>query len=132
MGWLASRLKDRSRLPWRPQPGVLWRGLGLTLALHALGIGIWIWLARSLGLELDALTIAWVRSAALIVGLAPITIGGLGLREGAVVYLLTRLGIDGADALSLSLLAFAVTVLAVGFVGGLVEAARLLVRRPGV
>lgn len=107
---------------------VMWQCTALTLLLHALGILIWWWLAKSIDLELDVLTIAWVRSAALVVGLVPLTVAGLGLREGAVVYLLTSLGISGADALSLSLLAFAVTVLSMGVIGGIAEAGRLLHR----
>lgn len=129
IGWFASLIRDRGRLPRRPNRGLVVLGVGLSLAVHAVSIVIWVWLAWSLGLNVDVLTIAWVRSASLIVGLLPVTIGGLGLREGAVVYLLTGLGVDGADALSLSLLAFSVTVLAVSFVGGLAEAGRLLVQR---
>jgi hypothetical protein len=84
--------------------------------------------ARALGLELGLLEIAWVRSAALVVGLLPVTVGGLGLREGTVVALLAVFGVSSADALSLSLLAFTVTVLGVGVVGGLSEAAHLIRR----
>lgn len=129
LGRLVSMLPQRSRLPNRPGPGVILLGLGLSIAAHAIGISIWVWLAWSLGLDIDPLTIAWVRSASMIVGLLPATIGGLGLREGAAVYLLTSLGVSSADALSLSLLAFAATVLAMGFLGGLAEAGRLLPRR---
>lgn len=130
-GWLMSKARDRGHTPLFPEPVKVLYGLGLALLVHALGITIWVWLARSLDLGLDALTITWVRSVALVVGLVPVTIGGLGVREGVVVYLLTRLGVTGADALALSLLAFAVTVLAIGFVGGVAEAIRLLIRRPG-
>lgn len=131
MGWLASKIRDRGHLPLPARPGVVVCGLGLALVVHALGIAIWVWLARSLSLDLDAMTIAWIRSVALVAALAPVTIGGLGLREGVVVYFLTRLGVSGPDALSLSLLAFAVTVLAIGLLGGLAEALRLLIRGSG-
>lgn len=130
IGWLVSKVRDRGDLPFYPEPVWVLYGVGLTLLVHALGIAIWVWLARSLGLDLNVLTIAWVRSVALVVGLAPVTIGGLGLREGVVVFFLTRLGVSGADALALSLLAFAVTVLAIGIVGGLAEAVQLLIRQP--
>lgn len=120
---------DRGRFSRRPGSGVLTTGVVLSLATHLLGVTVWVWLAWSVGLQVDALTIAWVRSVALVVGLLPVTIGGLGLREGTVVYLLTRLGLDGVDALLLSLMAFAVTVLAMGVLGGLAEASRLLIHR---
>jgi uncharacterized membrane protein YbhN (UPF0104 family) len=68
----------------------------------------------------------------MIVGVIPATVGGLGLREGATAYLLMTLGVTSADALSLALLAFAVTVLGVGLLGGLAEAWRLLMIRPAI
>ena len=98
----------------------------LSVGVHGLGILAWWTLGRALGLELGLLEIAWVRSAALVVGLLPLTVGGLGLREGTTVALLAFFGVAPADALSLSLLAFIVTVLGVGLVGGIAEAARLL------
>jgi uncharacterized membrane protein YbhN (UPF0104 family) len=101
----------------------------LSLGVHGLGILAWWALARALGLELGFLEIAWVRSAALVVGLLPVTVGGLGLREGTVVALLAVFGVSSADALSLSLLAFTVTVLGVGVVGGISEAAHVMRQR---
>lgn len=55
------------------------------------------------------------------VGLIPLTVAGLGLCEGAVVYLMSLFGISGTESLPLSPLAFAVTVLAVGILSGAVE-----------
>lgn len=48
------------------------------------------------------------------------------MRESAMVILLAAYGIDAADALTYSLLAFASTVLAMGLLGGVLEGARLL------
>jgi uncharacterized membrane protein YbhN (UPF0104 family) len=101
----------------------------LSVAAHGFGIVAWWVLARAVGLELGLLEIAWVRSAALVVGLLPLTVGGLGLREGTTVALLSVFGVPAADALSLSLLAFTVTVLGVGVIGGLGEAVRILRKR---
>ena len=101
----------------------------LSFGVHGLGVLAWWVLARALGLELGLVQIAWVRSAALVVGLLPVTVGGLGLREGTVVAMLAVFGVGAADALSLSLLAFTVTVLGVGVLGGLGEAARMMRRR---
>lgn len=128
VGGLVPPSGRRGRLPRRTAPQIVLAGLGLSLVLHVLGVAIWAWLASSLGIGVGVLTIAWVRSAGLIAGLLPITVGGLGLREGTVVYLLMTFGVGGADALSLSLVAFAVTVLAIGAIGGLCEAVRLLLR----
>lgn len=104
------------------------RAILLSVAVHGLGIFAWWILARAIGLELGVLEVAWVRSASLIVGLLPVTVGGLGLREGTAVLLLALFGVAAADALALSLLAFLVTVLGVGAVGGVGESARLLRR----
>jgi uncharacterized membrane protein YbhN (UPF0104 family) len=102
-----------------------WAAL-LSLGVHGLGIFAWWILARGIGLDPGPLEIAWVRSASLIVGLLPVTAGGLGLREGTTVVLLGLFGVPAADALSLALLAFLVTLVGVGAVGGLAEAARFL------
>jgi uncharacterized membrane protein YbhN (UPF0104 family) len=75
-------------------------------------------------------TIAWTRAAAVLIAVLPISISGLGVREGAMVVLLAPYGIAAADALAYALLAFATTILAVGLLGSLLEAWRM-VRGPG-
>jgi hypothetical protein len=77
-------------------------------------------------MELAYLTIGWTRSAAVLVTVLPVSLAGLGLREGAFVLLLAPYAVAPADALAYSLLAFATTVLAVGLIGGAIEAFRLL------
>ena len=89
-------------------------------------IAAFILVAAALGLELSYLTIGWTRSAAILVAILPVSLAGLGLREGAFVLLLAPYGIAPADALAYSLLAFTTTVLAIGLIGGVVEAFRLL------
>ncbi|MGH6915000.1 MAG: lysylphosphatidylglycerol synthase domain-containing protein, partial [Geminicoccales bacterium] len=98
----------------------------LGILTHGLGVVAFGLVAMSLGLDLSIATIAWTRSAAVLIAILPISIAGLGVRESAMVVLLASYGIDAADALSYSLLAFATTVLAMGLVGGLLEAVRML------
>ena len=62
----------------------------------------------------------------MLVAILPISVAGLGVREGAMVILLAPCGVAAADALTYALLAFATTILAVGLLGGLLEAIRLL------
>jgi uncharacterized membrane protein YbhN (UPF0104 family) len=131
IGRLAKHIAEPATVS-RPGGAVMLAVVGLSVALHAAGIAGWWILARTIGLELDAASVVWIRSAALVVTLIPATIGGLGLREGAVVYLLSGLGVPSVDALTLSLMAFATTVAAVGIVGGVVEALRLLTERGAV
>lgn len=126
---LATRITRSEPAP-EPLTGVAVGRAGLlSVAVHGLGIFAWWILARAIGLDLGLLEIAWVRSASQIVGLLPVTVGGLGLREGTTVLLLALFHVAAADALALSLLAFLVTVLGVGVVGGTWEAARLLRQR---
>jgi uncharacterized membrane protein YbhN (UPF0104 family) len=47
----------------------------------------------------------------------PITIGGLGIREGAAVLLFTQLGVQGSSALGATLLLFTINILIPGLCG---------------
>ncbi len=127
--WFGEFIRKREGLETGPPYRAAVIALILSLCIHLIGIAVWVLLARSLGIDVSVLVIAWVRSTAMVVALLPATVGGLGLRESAVIYLLASFGGSGADALSLSLAVFAVTVLAVGIVGGLAEVWYLLTRR---
>ena len=98
----------------------------LGILTHGLGVVAFSLVAGALSLDLSIATIGWTRSAAVLVAILPISVAGLGVREGAMVILLAPYGIAAADALTFSLLAFATTVLAVGLLGGLIEAIRFL------
>jgi uncharacterized membrane protein YbhN (UPF0104 family) len=98
----------------------------LGVVVHLMGVVAFGLVALALELDLSLLTIGWTRSAAVLVTVLPVSLAGLGLREGAFVLLLAPYGIAAADALSYSLLAFAATVLAFGLIGGVIEAFRLL------
>jgi len=126
---VTAKVAARGSLLRRPDSATVLVATGLSFAAHAGGVLAWVLLAQAMGLDLDAVSIAWVRSAAMVATLLPATIGGLGLRDGAVVYLMGTLGIAAAVALSLSLLVFAATIFAVGIVGGVLEALDLVRRR---
>ncbi len=96
------------------------------------GIVAFTILARALGMSLSFATLGWVRSVVLLVTSLPISVSGLGVREGLVLLLLRPYGIADHDALAFSLLIFAVTVVAAGLVGGVLEAFRWLVPRASV
>ena len=55
----------------------------------------------------------------LLVGMAPVTPGGLGLQEGAFMFFLNRLGLSQAEALGIGLVIRAKTLL-IGVVGGVI------------
>jgi uncharacterized membrane protein YbhN (UPF0104 family) len=86
-------------------------------------------LARALGLPLSFATLGWVRSVTLIVTALPISIAGLGVREGVLLLLLRPYGVADHDALAFSLLVFAVTIVGAGLLGGVLEVFRWLVPR---
>ncbi len=99
----------------------------LSVAAHLMGVAGWYLLSQSLGLELSLVSIGWIRSAMILATMIPISVAGLGLREGAALLLLTTYpGIENEDALAFSLLVFAVTTLLIGLAGGLIEAKRLV------
>jgi uncharacterized membrane protein YbhN (UPF0104 family) len=133
ISWLdriAIGLIERGSLLRRPDWSTVLRAIGLSLLAHASGVLAWLVLAPAVGIDLDVVTIAWVRSAAMVATLLPATVGGLGLRDAAVVYLMAPLGVTASDALAFSLLVFATSVLLVGVAGGAMEVRDLLRRRP--
>jgi uncharacterized membrane protein YbhN (UPF0104 family) len=92
----------------------------LLLVLAAQGVRIWThwWCARALGIEVGAgaLFVA-VPLIALAAGL-PISVGGLGVREGSGVLLLAPLGIAQPEAVAMEFLAWLVGVVT-SLIGGL-------------
>lgn len=53
-----------------------------------------------------------------VISMLPVSVAGLGVREGSVVYFFSRVGVDAATALSMSLIWFSLTIL-VSSLGGL-------------
>jgi uncharacterized protein (TIRG00374 family) len=103
----------------------------LSFIAHLLGVVSCYLLSLSLGLELSFVTIGWVRTAIILATMIPVSVAGLGLREGAAMLLLTTYpGVENEDALAFSFLIFIVTVLLVGLAGGLIEAVRMLRHHP--
>lgn len=102
----------------------------LSAAAHLMGVVGWYFLCLALGLDISFITIGWVRSAMILATMIPVSVSGLGLREGAAVLLLTHYGVSQEDALAFSLLVFFVTTLLVGLAGGLVELKRYVAPSP--
>ena len=85
--------------------------------------------ARACNIDLAFITIAWMQAIVSLLILLPITLSGLGVREGALVLMTARHGVTAPLALTWSLLIFAGTVV-VAAIGGLIEA-KLLWRKTG-
>ncbi|HAV42599.1 TPA: hypothetical protein DCX15_01080 [bacterium] len=83
--------------------------------------GLWFYfIAFALGVKIPFGAILWIFSIVTIVEMFPISIAGIGVREGTFVFLLKYYGVAPVMALSLSLIVFFFQVLE-GGVGGLLE-----------
>jgi hypothetical protein len=98
----------------------------VSLLVHFLGTVIYYLLAISLGIDISFLTMGWIRSVVTLVLMVPISISGLGVREGLLLWFLEPYRTTGGDTLALSFLVFSVTVLFVGVLGGFLEGRNLL------
>jgi uncharacterized protein (TIRG00374 family) len=77
-------------------------------------------LALSLNIDLNIAQSAWFFAILSIAVIIPISFSGLGIREGTSIFSLSKLGVDSASALSLSLLVF-LNGLIVAIIGGIIE-----------
>lgn len=82
-------------------------------------------LALAVRLDLSFVTLGWVRAVVVTLVSLPISISGLGVREGSLVLALGPYGVAGVQALALSVLLLGRTLL-VGSVGGALEVADLV------
>lgn len=98
----------------------------LAAVFHALCVAIHVTLGGALGIELAMPTWALVYAGVALILLLPVTVAGLGLREGGYVGLLALFGVAAPQSLSLSLLIFGYLLLGAAL-GWLVE---LTIRRP--
>jgi len=104
------------------------RRLGSILLASVLGyvffvLSAWV-LAQGMELGVGLFVIAWVRSVTLLAALIPITIAGLGVREGVMIALLGGYGVSASNAFAYAIAAFCIQ-LALGLVGAILELLRL-------
>ena len=117
---LSPYLKDLLAI-WR-RPKEMFIILGLSFILQALGMGAVAVLGSGLGIKVPVTFYFAAVPVVAIAILIPISLNGIGIREGAFVYLLGLKGIPAAPALCLGLLYFAVQA-AVSLIGGAAYAA---------
>jgi hypothetical protein len=110
-----------------PRVGVIATSLGVLG--HACAASMFV--ATSLAVGIDApLSVTMVVGASIVVAtLAPISIGGIGVREGVAVALLGTIGVASGDAILVALLGYAATQVP-AIAGGFVNAAPARVERP--
>jgi uncharacterized membrane protein YbhN (UPF0104 family) len=96
----------------------------ISVLAHVLGVGTYVLLARALRIGTPFAALGWMRSLAGVATLAPVSVSGLGLREGTLVAMLGGRGVPHAEAFAYSLLVFGIAILGTGLVGGVVEVAQ--------
>ncbi|MDZ7275997.1 MAG: flippase-like domain-containing protein [candidate division KSB1 bacterium] len=121
-GWEAlaaklGRLRE-SILAYRHARSALGGVLALTWLYQILGIVIIYLTGRSLGIELAIWHYFIYIPLITTIALLPVSLAGLGIREGAFVFFFAQAGVAQAQALSLSLLIFAQS-LALALLGGI-------------
>lgn len=105
------------------EPRRLLAAIALGLAVQAAYVVAWIVLARTLDLPLPLTSFLITVPLVSLSTMAPITLSGVGVREGAWILLLKPYGVPAADALALSLIYFGCWMVVAG-IGGLWFAAR--------
>lgn len=102
---------------------------GLAIAIQYLNAVMHFFLVLAIGKSVPlAYVLAFVPVMVLLTSL-PLSVNGLGIREGSLVFFLGKVGIGSAEALAVGVLSLAMLLLA-GAVGGLVHLSETLVQRP--
>lgn len=122
LSYRLERTKESARRFRDMSAGALLVVLTASILVHLLGVVLYFTLASSLQIEISFVSMGWISTATTLLTLLPVSASGLGLREGALVYLLALYGVPGAAAIALSFLFFALRYLLMGLLGGLIEA----------
>ena len=101
---------------WRDRR-LLLRVTGVSLVFHTTQVAVQWVLARAAGVTLPFSYCLIYHPVISVMTALPLSVAGLGVREGGYLFFLTRIDIDDSIAVTIGLCWFAVTVLA-GLVGG--------------
>ncbi|HSE68125.1 MAG TPA: lysylphosphatidylglycerol synthase transmembrane domain-containing protein [Gemmatimonadales bacterium] len=104
-------------------PASLMAAIALGFVVQGLYILLWLVLARVMHLPIAPLTLFFAVPVVTAFAMLPITLNGLGVREGAWLLLLGGSGIPPGDIVTFSLLYFAANLIT-GLVGGVLFMAR--------
>ncbi len=96
--WARTMVQDISAY-WRA-PGIIFRALAWSLVFHVLLIAIHVVIGKAMGLPIPATYYAVAYPAASLAGFIPLSLSGIGPREGTYLYLFTLIGIGRSDALA--------------------------------
>lgn len=93
---------------------------GIVIIYNLIGVVSFYLFARAVNIELDILTLGWIRSVLAIVSILPFSFAGFGIREGSLVFLLGQYGTSPQQAIAFSILIFVRTMLN-AMAGGVLE-----------
>lgn len=93
---------------YRSRPSLVILAVLLSVAMQALVIGVYAVLGQGMGLSLPLIAYFVIVPIVFLAGSLPISIGGLGVREGVLVALLVASAVDPQLAIGVSLLYLAV------------------------
>jgi uncharacterized protein (TIRG00374 family) len=79
--------------------------------------------ARAIGINLSLTTFIFIVPVVAIIAMIPISIGGIGLRENSIVYIMVAMGVANEKAALCSLILFAMLIF-IGIIGGIIYGAR--------
>ncbi len=104
-------------MSYKGHPGILLRIFLLSLVVQLGVIASYVVLGRGLGIDVPVGYYFLFIPLATTVSMMPVSLAGLGIREGAFVFLFAKAGVAQEQALGLSLVWFAIVV-AISLVGG--------------
>jgi uncharacterized membrane protein YbhN (UPF0104 family) len=90
----------------------------VSICFHVSQVGVQYILARATGAALPFSYCLIVHPLVSVATGLPVSLGGLGVREGSYLYFLTRVDVDGSIAVAMGLLWFALSLFG-GILGGL-------------
>jgi len=93
----------------------------LTILFYSVSIGAKLYIGSVLNIKMDFLKIASIIVVTNFIIMFPISISGIGVREGTYTVLLSSFGVDGETAISFSLLDFSMTIILIITGGALVQ-----------
>lgn len=103
----------------------LFKVIGLNVTKDMIGIICFYLLARSVNITMDFVSIGWIRSYVLVLSLLPISVSGLGIQEGSLIFLLGLFGYSIQSVVVFSFLLHLRKIIG-GAIGGLIQALDLL------
>ncbi|MBI5681863.1 MAG: flippase-like domain-containing protein [Deltaproteobacteria bacterium] len=108
----------RAVMVYKDEPLILLRAITISFIIQMIGIAISFLISKGIGMSVSLGYFYLFVPIAVTISMLPISVSGLGLREGAFVYLFTKVGATDAQALSVSLAVFLIMVL-LGLGGGI-------------